>query len=156
MFGAPVFVSSLTTLDVPTAELDFGVGFSLSDPIGDASGGFSVFDGGGEYLSGDLLAVGFRGFGAARSIIELQFGNLTGRGASEWTDSLLMNVIFNGLGDDPFAAVQDGDIFDVDIGMFAVQGGITDPDPSPVPLPTSGLLMVAAFGGILAMRRKKL
>lgn len=155
MFGAPITVSSLTTLEVPTAELDFGVGFSLANPVSDASGGFSIFDGGGEYLAGDLLAIGFRGFGATRSIIELQFGNLTGRGAPEWTENLLMNVIFNGLGDDPLAAMEDGDVFDVEIGMFAVQGGITDPDPSPVPLPASGLLMLAAFGGILAMRRKK-
>lgn len=155
MFGAQVTVSSLTTLDVSTAELDFGVGFSLADPVGDASGGFSVLDGGGEYLSGDLLAVGFRGFGATRSIIELQFGNFTGRGASEWTGSLLMNVIFNGLGADPFATVEDGDVFDVAIGMFAVQGGITDPDPSPVPLPAPALLMLASLGGFLVMKRKE-
>lgn len=148
LFGGVVTVSSLTTLDVATADLSFGVGFDLADPETGASGGFSVFDAQGLYLAGDLIDLGVRGFRAVDSIVELHFGNLTGRGTSEWTQTLLMNVIFDGLGDDPFAFFFDGDAYDVEIGVFAVVGG---PEPAPIPLPAAGWLLlcgVAAMGGI--------
>ncbi len=146
LFGASVFGSSLTSLDVATAEIDFGIGFDLSAPEDDATGGFSVFDDQGLYLAGDLLALGTRGFRANDGIIELQFGSFEGRGVSEWTDTLLMNVIFSGTGSNAFESFFDGDYYDVEIGMFAVQGG--PPTPAPVPLP-AGIWMLLCGIGIL-------
>lgn len=147
MFAGEVFASSLTTLHAPSGELDFAIGFDLADPTRDADGGFAVYDENGLYLAGDLLQVGFRGFRTNDSIIELQFGDFAGPGASEWTDTLLMNLIFSGLGEDPFAALVDGEFYDVQVGVFAVQGG--GPTPSPVPLPASAFLL---FGGFAMLR----
>ncbi|MDW3181523.1 hypothetical protein [Roseobacter sp.] len=79
LVGGIVTASSLTSLDGPTADLSFGVGFDVADPQTGPAGGFSLFDAQGLYLSGDLIALGFRGFGL-RSIVELQFGSLSGRG----------------------------------------------------------------------------
>ena len=155
LFGAAVDVSSLTSVDVATAELDFGVGFDLADPLADASGGFSVTDQFGTYLAGDLWYVGSRPLGVARSVIEFQFGNLTGRGAGEWTQTALMNVIFSDLGSDPFAGFVDGGFHDVEIGVFAVVGTYDDPtlDPAPVPLPAAGWMLFAAAALLAALRR---
>lgn len=152
MFGAAAYVSSLTTLDVASAEVEFGIGFDLADPESDATGGFSVFDSMGAYLTGDLVALGFREFIGGRSIVELQFGSLSGRGASEWTDTLLMNVIFDIAGDDPFTSFFDGDFYDVELGIFAVVGS-SEP-PTQIPLPASGLLLVGAIGATLIFRRR--
>jgi len=151
MFGGVVTGSSLTTLDVPSAEMDFGIGFDLADPVGTASGGFSVFDAGGEYLSGDLLAVGFRSLGAFRSLIEFQFGNLTGRGTFEWTDTLLMNVILPDPSGDPFSFFVDGDVVAAQIGVFAVVGG--GPSPNPIPLPAGAWLLLVGLSSLYITRR---
>ncbi len=146
MYGATVSGSSLTTLDSRTADVSFGVGFDLADPETGATGGFSIFDTQGLYLAGDLIDLGFRGFRAVDSIVELHFGNLNGRGAGQWTETLLMNVIFRGLGEEPFAFFFDGDFYDVEIGIFAVVG---DNQPSEIPLPAAGWLLVF---GVLALR----
>ena len=153
MFAGAVTVSSLTTLDVGSAEMDFGVGFDLADPVGTATGGFSVYDIGGDYLSGDLLAVGFRSLGAFRSLIEFQFGNLTGRGASEWTDTLLMNVIIPDPSDNPFSLFMDGDVVAAEIGVFAVVGG--GPTPDPIPLPAAAWLLLSGLGATFVLKRRK-
>ena len=158
MFGAVVFGSSLTSLDLATAEMDFGIGFDVADPLSDASGGFSVSDQFGTYLAGDLWYVGSRLFGTNQSIIELQFGSLSGRGAGEWTQTALMNVIFSDLPGDPFAGLVDGVFHDVQIGLFAVQGTFQDPTtgpgPAPIPLPAAGLFLVAGIGLLGAMRKR--
>lgn len=150
MFGANVFVSSLTTLDVASARLGFGVGFDLSDPEANASGGFVILDDLGLYLSGDLAALGFRGFRSDDGIVELQFGNLMGRGASEWTDTLLMNVIFDGVGGSPFTSFVDGEFYDVEIGMFAVVS-----DVSEIPLPAGAWLLLGGLVLLVATKRER-
>lgn len=158
MFGAPATVSSLTTVDVATAELDFGFGFDLGDPFIDASGGFAITDANGTYLSGDLWYVGAESLSQGSGLIELQFGNLSGYGAAEWTQTALMNVIFDGLGSDVFAALQDGDFYDVEIALFGVQGTYDDPGavaPAPIPLPATMWLLAAGFGGLITLRRKQ-
>ena len=157
MFGAPATVSSLTTLDVPSAEVEFAIGFDLADPEnGSASGGFAVTDSLGTYLFGDLLALGSRSFGATGGLIELQFDILGGRGAAEWTDTLLMNVIFRDSGPDPFAFFMDGNFYDAEIGMFAVVGSVNPPpDPAPIPLPSSAFLLIGAMGILAASARRR-
>ena len=149
MFGVPVHTSSLTTIGAG-AEVGFGIGFSLSDPESGASGGFEIYDDQGLYLSGDLLALGFRAFRAFDGLIELHFGSLTGRGVSEWTDTLLMTVIFDGTGEDVFGSFFDGEFYDVEIGMFAVTSDA--PPPSPIPLPDSAFLLLAGLGTMAAGR----
>ena len=151
MFGAPTDVSSLTTLDVASGAVEFAVGFDLANPFSTASGGFAVTDVIGTYLAGDLVAMGSRAFGTSRSIVELRFDILSGRGASEWTPTLLINVIFDGLGPDPFAGFLDGEFYDVEIGMFAVVGGDT-PTPAPIPLPAGLVLMLSSLGAIASCR----
>lgn len=143
MFGAPVFTSSLTTIGAG-AEVGFGIGFSLSDPEIGASGGFEIYDDQGLYLSGDLLALGFREYRTFDGLIELHFGSLTGRGVSEWTETLLMTVMFDGAGEDVFGSFFDGDFYDVDIGIFAVHSDQSP--PSPIPLPASAFLLFAGLG----------
>ncbi|MDW3181522.1 VPLPA-CTERM sorting domain-containing protein [Roseobacter sp.] len=57
-----------------------------------------------------------------------------------------MNVIFDRPGDNPIAALLDGDFLDVELGVFAV---VAAPAPAPIPLPAAGWLLlsgVAAFG----------
>ncbi|MEO1538358.1 MAG: VPLPA-CTERM sorting domain-containing protein [Pseudomonadota bacterium] len=151
LFDGSVSGSSLTTLDEVSADLSFGIGFNLADPETGATGGFSIFDADGLYLAGDLIDLGFRGFRATNSIVELHFGNLVGRGASEWTSTLLMNVIFDGLGEEPFGVFFDGDFFDVEIGMFAV----VDDQPPAIPLPAAAWLLLGALGSMVIVRRAR-
>ncbi len=142
-------VSSLTSLDVPSSDVSFGVGFDAAHPEAGATGGFSVFDAQGLYLAGDLIDLGFRSFGL-RSIVELHFGSLSGRGTPEWTETLLMNVIFDRAGDNPIAAFVDGDVFDVELGVFAVVGS---PAPPPIPLPAAGWLLLGGLAALAIGRR---
>ena len=151
MFGAPVFASSLTSLGAG-ALMGFGIAFDRSDPEADAAGGFQIFDDRGLYLAGDLVALGFRGFRTDDGLIELHFGGLFGRGVPEWTDTVLMNVIFDGAGDLPFGSFFDGESYDAEIGLFAV---VSDDPPSEVPVPASGWLLALALSALAASRRRQ-
>ena len=145
-FGADIYASTLKSLDASSAQLGFGVGFDLSDPGTDASGGFVIVDDLGLYLSGDLIALGYSGNG----VIELQFGDLMRRDASEWTDTVLMTVIFNGVEGEPFGSFFDGEFYDVDISILIV--GPDNPVPA-VPLPAAGWLLLGGLSA-LALRTR--
>ena len=141
--GMIVDGSSLITL-AGVAEISFGIGFDLANPDVAPSGGFDIYDDNGLYLAGDLIALGFRAFGGNGSLIELHFGQLSGNGEGEWTDTLLMNVIFPSGGGNPFDMFVDGENHPASIGIFAVTSV-----PTPIPLP-GGLPLL--LGGLLCLR----
>jgi hypothetical protein len=149
MFGAAVTEASLNTPG-PNAEIGFGIGYALADPEGDASGGFDIFDDNGLYLAGDLINMGYRAFGGG-SLIELHFGNLTGSGASGWTDTLLMNVILRNVAPNPFDSFFDGDLYQAEIGVFAV---VNYEPPSEIPLPASAALLLVGVLGFAALGQR--
>lgn len=150
-FGAVVDAAGLAA---PTglAEIDFGIGFSLDDPEADAAGGFSIFDDDGLYLTGDLIALGFRAYAATSSIIELHFGSLSGHGTSEWTETVLMTIVLPGIPDNPFDHLFDGDVLDASIGLFAVNGYTPPPE---IPLPASAFLLLAGVAGLSVFTRRR-
>jgi hypothetical protein len=116
--------------------IDFVVGFSTSDPSDTSAfafGGFlDISDDNGQFLSGDLLAIGF-----TEDVVELQFDNLSGSGAVFFGTSVLALVAFDDpLGSDPFASFFDGD----SLGASITVSNVTD--LAPVPLPASALLLV--------------
>lgn len=97
-------------------EFSFGIGFSLSDPLNTAAGGFDVFDGNGLFLSGDLLAVGY-----AENVIEFQFDQLTGSAASNFGSSVLMLINFvDQVGTNPFSGLVDGTFYDASVNIASV------------------------------------
>lgn len=103
-------------------EFSFGVGFTLSDPLNTAAGGFDVFDGNGLFLSGDLLAVGY-----TENIIEFQFDQLAGSAASNFGSSVLMLINFvDQLGSNPFNGLVDGTFYDASVNIASVVP-ITEP-----------------------------
>ncbi|PTX55455.1 putative secreted protein [Litoreibacter ponti] len=124
--------------------LSIAFGFLLSDPTNDFSGGFDVQDDDGEFLAGDLIAVGF-----TENQIELQFGGLSGSGAGNFNDTVLAFITFSDpLGTNPFNAFVDQDFLAASV---TVQNVI---DPvNPIPLP-AGLPLLLGGLGILAFARR--
>lgn len=144
-FGADVdFTNGVSP--VGFTELGFGIGYSLADPTGTATGGFDVTDENGLLLGGDLLAVGF-----SEDVIELQFDNLIGSGAGSFGSSVLMVVAFSDsfdeLGSNPFDDFADGFFYDATISVSNVAA---IPLPAGLPLLLTGFLGL----GLLARRRK--
>ncbi|MEO9514404.1 MAG: hypothetical protein ABJH45_21575 [Paracoccaceae bacterium] len=143
-FGAEVDATESVT-SVGFTEIGFGVGYALANPIGDFSGGFDIFDGNGEFLAGDLLAVGF-----AEDVIEFQFGNLTGSGARDFGSSVLALIAFDDpLGLSPFDGFFDSDSLSASITI----SNVVDTSPAQVPLPAGLPLILTGFGGLLLLRR---
>lgn len=143
-FGA-VVASAQGTLPDGFTEIGFGVGFSLSDPTLDATGGFDVFDESGFYLGGELAAVGF-----FTDSIELQFDVLGGSGAADFGSSVLAVITFGlPLGDTPFQALFDGDSIEASITLSGFS------PVTPVPLPPGLLLLIVGLSGMGLLRRQK-
>lgn len=144
-FGAEVDATD-GVAPVGFTEIGFGIGYSLSDPTGDFSGGFDIFDEDGEFLAGDLLAVGF-----TEDVIEFQFGNLTGSGAGDFGASVLALIAFDDpLGLNPFESFFDGD----SLGASITISSVVDTSPAPIPLPAGLPLILTGLGGLLVLRRK--
>lgn len=144
-FGAEVDVSNGVS---PTGftEIGFGLGFSLADPTNDFSGGFDIFDDVGEFLAGDLFAVGF-----TEDVIELQFSNLSGSGANEFGSSVLAFVSFEDpLGENPFSSLFDGDSLGASISFASV----IDTTVAPIPLPGGLPLLLAGIGAFTMVRKR--
>lgn len=128
-------------------EIGFGFGYSLADPTGDFDGGFDVFDESGEFLAGDLSAIGF-----TEDAIELQFGNLSGSGASSFGSSVLMLISFDEpIGANPFNAFVDFDSLGASISIASV----ADTSVAPIPLPAGLPLLITGIGGIALLRRRR-
>lgn len=131
--------------------IDFVVGLSTADPTDTsdfAFGGFlDISDEDGQFLVGDLLAIGFE-----ENVIELQFDNLSGSGAGAFGSSVLALIAFDDpLGANPFAALVDGDSLGASITVSNVA------DVAPIPLPASVLLLLgglASIGAVGARRRR--
>lgn len=140
-FGAEVdFTDGVSP--VGFTEIGFGIGFSIADPTSGATGGFDIFDDNGLFLDGDVLAVGF-----TDSVIEFEFGNLSGSGAGSFGSSVLALISFDdALGANPFASLVDGDFYSASISISNV---------TPIPLPAGFPLLAAGLGGLLILRRHK-
>lgn len=133
-FGGLVDASS-GALPVGITNLSFGVGFSLSDPANDATGGFDITDENGLFLAGDLAAVGF-----TENVIEFQFNHLTGPAANSFGSSVLMLIGFaDQLGANPFAALLDGNFYEASINIASV---VTVPEPQTVTLSALALALM--------------
>lgn len=144
-FGAEVDTTDGVT-PVGFTEIGFGVGYALTDPTGDFSGGFDIFDEVGEFLAGDLVAVGF-----TDNVIEFQFGNLTGSGARDFGSSLLALITF----DDPLGANPFDNFFDGDsLGATITISSVLDTSVAPIPLP-AGLPLLLGGMGVLALARRR-
>lgn len=141
-FGSAVTSTDGITLTGP-GEIGFGVGFDLSTPTVGADGGFNIVDNSGEFLAGDLLAVGF-----TTNSIELQFGNLTGSGAGGFGTSVLALISFDtALGANPFADFKDGAVMASDITIANII--------SPIPLPAGLPLMLTGLGLVAVLKRRR-
>ena len=128
-------------------EIGFGIFYSLSDPTGDFGGGFDVFDDDGEFLAGDLLAMGF-----TEDVIELQFGNLSGSGVGDFGSSVLALISFDDpLGTNPFASLFDGDSLGASISISSV----ASTSVAPIPLPAGFALMFSGLVGLGLFGRKR-
>nr|WP_067292515.1 PEP-CTERM sorting domain-containing protein [Marinobacterium profundum] len=134
-FGAEVD-STNGVSTVGLTEFDFGFGFSLADPTVGATGGFGIFDLNGLFLGGDLIAVGF-----LEDVIELQFGSLIGGGAGAFGSSVVAQLAFDDpLGLDPFASLNNGQLYTAFITVSNVAEIHAVPEPSTLLLFLSALL----------------
>lgn len=108
--------SSSGVTPVGFTDLSFGVGFSLATPTVGATGFFDIFDDNGQFLAGDLLAVGF-----TEDVIELQFNNLIGSAAGSFGSSVLTLITFDDpLGPNPFDSFLDGDFYTASVSISNV------------------------------------
>lgn len=131
-FGMEVdFTDGVTPTGLTT--IDFVAGFSLADPTTGLSGFLDVSDENGQFLVGDLQAIGF-----TEDIVELEFGNLTGAGAGSFGLSVLALIAFDdSLGSNPFAAFNDGDALTASVSISNISA---IPLPAGLPLLLSGLI----------------
>lgn len=127
-------------------ELSFVFAFALSDPTGIATGGFDMFDDNGEFLVGDLLAVGF-----ITDVIELQFGNLGGFAATSFNSTVLLEIAFDdSLGDNPFSGLVDGQSYVASARVSNVA------EAPPLPVPGTLMLVVPALLGLWPVLKQHL
>lgn len=122
----------------PNPFLSFGLGFDLLDPVSIFLGGFGIDSDNGQFLSGDLLAVGF-----TENVIELQFGNLAGSGAGSFGSSILATLTSRDFGTDPFGALAGGGFTTASVTVVSV-----------VPLPAGIALLLSAIAGLAILRRR--
>ena len=114
-FGAGID-SSNGVMPLGITDLSFDAAFPLATPTIGATGFLDLFDTNGQFLAGDLLAVGF-----TQNVIELQFNNLIGSAAGSFGSSVLALVTFDDpLGPNPFNSFIDGDFYDASVRILNV------------------------------------
>jgi len=114
-FGAGID-SSNGVIPLGINDLSFSAAFSLAAPTIGATGFFDIFDDSGQFLSGNLFAVGF-----TENVIELQFNNLIGSAAGSFGNSVLALVAFDDpLGLNPFNSFIDGEFYPASVDILNV------------------------------------
>ena len=134
------FFAEVTTFDGivsnAPADISFGVGFSVANPVTSFSGGLDIFDNVGVFLRGDIAAIGF-----AEDLIEFEFDNLSGPGIASFGNSVLLSIDFtDSLGANPFDSLVDGQSYEASLTLANVAA---IPTPAVLPLLLAGL---GAFG----------
>ena len=144
-FGGIIDSSAGVTLN-GVAELGYFFAFDPND-LGSAAAAFDIIDESNDVLLSDnLIDVGFRD-----NVVELLFDGLTGAAAGLFNTTALVEIEFDGLlGSDPFAFFEDGEAYATRIRVSNVLTDVT-----PIPVPASLPLMMAAMGGIALLRRRK-
>ncbi len=139
--------SSNGVTPVGSTVLDFNAAFPLATPTIGATGFFDIFDDNGQFLSGDLLAVGF-----TEDVVELQFNNLIGSAAGSFGNSVLALVAFDDpLGPNPFNSFIDGDFYTASVSISSVVlpvASVSEPN-------ILGLLFISLIGMFFYRRKTK-
>jgi hypothetical protein len=132
---------------VGTTTLNFLIAFTPTDPLdGSASGDFLVEDDDGTFLAGTLAALAY---GTDR--IQMRFGALTGAAAGQFGTMVQLTMTFLApIGDDPFAALVDGAVYDTSLVIEPAAVA------TPVPLPAAMPMLVLALGGFAALARGRI
>ncbi len=134
--------SSNGVTPVAPTDLSFSAAFPLATPTIGATGFFDIFDDNGQFLAGDLFAVGF-----TEDVIELQFNNLIGSAAGSFGNSVLALVTFDdSLGANPFNSLTDGDFYTASVSISNVVSAT-------VFEPNILALFAIGFIGLLVYRR---
>lgn len=139
------FAEGLATGTPQSGDLfvDLVLGFDPLDPAGTAFGSLFSVDDDGAFLDGDVLRTGFDG-----DVLQVVFGNLTGKAAGDFGRFALLELvfIFPSAGTDPLTTLIDGEAYDVAGTIYAA---------TPIPVPAALPLMAAALGGLVLLRRRR-
>jgi hypothetical protein len=139
------FAEGLATGTPQAGDLfvDMIIGFDPIDPAGTLFGGLFSVDDDGAFLDGDVLATGFRD----RDVLQVLFGNLTGKAAGDFGRFALLELvfIFPEAGRDPLTTLIDGEAYDVAGTIYSA---------TPIPLPAALPLFGAALGALVLLRRR--
>ncbi len=108
--------SSSGVTPIGLTDFSFNAAFPLAIPTIGATGFLDIFDDNGQFLSGDLFAVGF-----TDDVIELQFNNLIGSASGSFGNSILALITFDSpLGTNPFNSLTDGDFYTASVSISNV------------------------------------
>ena len=127
----------------PNPLLSFALGFGIFDPTNIFLGGFGIDTDNGQFLSGDLIAVGF-----TEDVIELQLGNLVGSGVGSFGSSVLATLTSLDFGANPFDSLAGGGSTTASVTLANVV------EMPPIPLPAGLGLLLSALAGLAFLRRK--
>lgn len=133
LFDAPA-LAVVTGADVAgDLYIEFSANFDMADPYGSFNGALFSHDDAGDFLSGDLVGLGFE-----EDRLQMLFANLTGSGAGVFGERTLVDFyFFDPVGADPVRGLSDG-------GSYTIAGTAMAPVPLPVGLPMLG-------GGLIAL-----
>lgn len=122
--------------------VDFTLTFDPLAPAGTALGALFSVDDDGAFLDGDVLQTGFDG-----DVLQVLFGNLTGKAAGDFGRFALLELVFvfPFAGTDPLTTLVDGTTYDVAATIYSA---------TPIPLPAGLPLLAAGLGGLVLLRRR--
>jgi len=141
-FGGEINSSNGVT-PIGLTDLSFGIGFPIATPTSGATGFFDLFDDNGQFLGGDLFAVGF-----TEDVIELQFNNLVGSSAGNFGSSVLALITFDDpLGTNPFNSLIDGNFYSASVSISNV---VSVSEPTVISIFVLALFLM----GIVLLKRR--